>query len=111
MLWTIFALLPVLWLLGIVSANTFGGFIHVLPWVAIAVVLLRVLQGAAQPELSGKVVDGNSKTAQRVLDRFHSRGSISLPATRLRWSRLRSSRSRPLATNREARSHRCPAAA
>jgi hypothetical protein len=44
MLWTIFVLLLVLWLLGIVSANTFGGFIHVLLFVAIAVVLLRVVQ-------------------------------------------------------------------
>ena len=45
MLWTIFVTLLVLWLLGIVSANTFGGFIHVLLAVAIAVVLLRVIQG------------------------------------------------------------------
>jgi hypothetical protein len=45
MLWTLFVFLLVLWLLGIVSANTFGGFIHVLLWTAIAVVLLRVLQG------------------------------------------------------------------
>jgi hypothetical protein len=45
MLWTMFVMLLVLWLLGVVSANTFGGFIHVLLWVAIAVVLLRVLQG------------------------------------------------------------------
>ena len=44
MLWTIFALLLALWLLGIVSAYTFGGFIHVLLAVAVAVVLLRVLQ-------------------------------------------------------------------
>ncbi len=45
MLWTIFVILLVLWLLGIVSANTFGGFIHVLLWLAIAVVLLRVHEG------------------------------------------------------------------
>jgi hypothetical protein len=45
MLWTICASLLALWLLGIVSANTFGGFIHVLLWAAIAVVLLGVLQG------------------------------------------------------------------
>jgi hypothetical protein len=42
--WTIFFILLVLWLLGIVSANTFGGFIHVLLAVAVAVVLLRVIQ-------------------------------------------------------------------
>lgn len=45
MLWTICATLLVLWVLGIISANTFGGFIHVLLWAAIAVVLLSVLQG------------------------------------------------------------------
>jgi hypothetical protein len=45
MLWTIFVILLVLWLLGIVSANTFGGFIHVLLVLAIAVVLIRVIQG------------------------------------------------------------------
>jgi hypothetical protein len=45
MLWTIFATLVVLWLLGIVSAYTFGGFIHVLLAVAVAVVLMRVIQG------------------------------------------------------------------
>lgn len=45
MLWTIFVILLMLWLLGIVSANTFGGFIHVLLWLAIAVVLLSTLQG------------------------------------------------------------------
>jgi len=44
MLWTIFAILLVLWLLGVVSAYTFGGFIHVLLAVAIGVVLMRVLQ-------------------------------------------------------------------
>ena len=44
MLWAIFAILLVLWLLGIVSANTFGGFIHVLLVVAVAVVLLRAFQ-------------------------------------------------------------------
>ena len=45
MLWTIVGSLLALWLLGIVSAYTFGGFIHLLLWMAIAVVLLRVLQG------------------------------------------------------------------
>ncbi len=45
MLWTIFVILLALWLLGIVSANTFGGFIHVLLMVAVAVVLLRAFQG------------------------------------------------------------------
>jgi hypothetical protein len=45
MLWTVFVTLLALWLLGIVSANTFGGFIHVLLMVAVGVVLLRAIQG------------------------------------------------------------------
>lgn len=44
MLWTLTIMLLVLWLLGIVSANTFGGFIHVLLALAVAVALLQALQ-------------------------------------------------------------------
>jgi hypothetical protein len=50
MLWTVFATLVVLWLLGIVSAYTFGGFIHVLLAVAVAVVLMRVIQNQQSPD-------------------------------------------------------------
>ena len=45
MLWTIFLILLVLWLLGLVSGNAFGGFIHILLVIAIVVVLIRVIQG------------------------------------------------------------------
>jgi len=45
MLWTIFVILLVLWLLGMVSSYTMGGFIHILLVVAIIVVLLNVVQG------------------------------------------------------------------
>jgi len=45
MLWTIFVVLMVLWLLGMVSSYTFGGFIHLLLVIAIAVVLIRIIQG------------------------------------------------------------------
>ena len=45
MLWTIAVVLVVLWLLGLVTAYTMGGFIHVLLVVAIIVVLLRLIQG------------------------------------------------------------------
>lgn len=45
MLWTIFVILMILWLLGIVSSYTIGGFIHILLLVAIAVVLLRIING------------------------------------------------------------------
>lgn len=45
MLWTIFVILMILWLLGIVTSYTLGGFIHILLVVAIVVVLIRVIQG------------------------------------------------------------------
>ena len=45
MLWTIFVILLVLWLLGIVSSYTMGGFIHILLVVAIAVLLINVITG------------------------------------------------------------------
>jgi hypothetical protein len=45
MLTTILVLLIVLWLLGMVSSYTMGGFIHILLVLAIAVVLIRVIQG------------------------------------------------------------------
>jgi hypothetical protein len=45
MLWTIFIILLMLWLLGIVSSYTLGGFIHLLLVIAIVVVLIRVIQG------------------------------------------------------------------
>jgi hypothetical protein len=45
MLWTIFVILLVLWLLGLVTSYTLGGFIHILLVIAIVVVLIRVIQG------------------------------------------------------------------
>jgi TonB family protein len=48
MLWTLSVILIVLWLLGLVSSYTIGGYIHVLLVVAIIVVLVRVIQGRRQ---------------------------------------------------------------
>jgi hypothetical protein len=45
MLWTIFMVLLILWVLGLVSSYTLGGFIHLLLVLAIAVLLIRVIQG------------------------------------------------------------------
>jgi uncharacterized protein DUF5670 len=45
MLWTIFVILLVLWLLGIVTSYTLGGFIHLLLVIAVVVVLIRIIQG------------------------------------------------------------------
>ena len=45
MIWTIFVILVILWLLGLVSSYTMGGFIHILLVIAIVVVLIRIIQG------------------------------------------------------------------
>jgi asparagine N-glycosylation enzyme membrane subunit Stt3 len=45
MLWTIAVLLLILWLLGMISAYTLGGFIHILLVLAVVAVLIRVIQG------------------------------------------------------------------
>ena len=45
MLWTNAALLLILWLLGMVSSYTLGGFIHILLVLAVITVLIRIIQG------------------------------------------------------------------
>jgi hypothetical protein len=45
MLWTIAIILIALWLLGLVSAYTLGGFIHILLVIAVVVVLVRIIRG------------------------------------------------------------------
>jgi hypothetical protein len=45
MLWTIFVILLILWLLGVVSSYTIGGFIHVLLVIALVVLLLNIISG------------------------------------------------------------------
>jgi len=45
MLWTIALLLMIMWLLGMVSSYTLGGFIHLLLFLAIVAVLIRLIQG------------------------------------------------------------------
>jgi asparagine N-glycosylation enzyme membrane subunit Stt3 len=45
MLWTVFTVLIVLWLLGMISSYTMGGFIHILLVLAIVTALIRVIQG------------------------------------------------------------------
>ncbi|MHB1117372.1 lmo0937 family membrane protein [Sideroxydans sp.] len=44
MLYTVALIMIVLWLFGLITANTMGGFIHVLVIIAIVVVLVRVIQ-------------------------------------------------------------------
>jgi len=45
MLWTIALILIILWLLGLVSSYTLGGFIHILLVLAIVVIVINVIQG------------------------------------------------------------------
>ncbi len=45
MLWTIFVILLVLWLLGVVTSYTLGGFVHVLLVVAVVLALIQLIQG------------------------------------------------------------------
>ena len=45
MLWTIFVILLVLWLLGLVSSYTLGGFIHILLVLAVVVLIINLVSG------------------------------------------------------------------
>jgi hypothetical protein len=45
MLWTIFLILLVMWMLGMVTAYTMGGFIHILLVVALVAVVIQLLSG------------------------------------------------------------------
>jgi hypothetical protein len=45
MLWTVFLILLILWLLGVVSSYTLGGFVHILLVLALVVVVIQVIQG------------------------------------------------------------------
>ena len=45
MLWTLFIVLLVLWLLGVISSYTLGGFIHILLVIAVVVLLINLISG------------------------------------------------------------------
>ena len=45
LLWTVAVILVILWLLGLVTSYTLGGFVHILLILAIIVILIRVIQG------------------------------------------------------------------
>lgn len=45
MLWTVFLVFIVLWMLGVVSSYTLGGFIHVLLVLAVIALLIQLIQG------------------------------------------------------------------
>jgi len=58
LLWTIAVILIILWLLGMVSSYTLGGFVHILLVLAIIVVLIRVIQGRRPVYGSGSLRAG-----------------------------------------------------
>jgi hypothetical protein len=45
LLWTVAVILVILWLLGLVTSFTLGGFVHILLVLAIIIILIRVIQG------------------------------------------------------------------
>ena len=45
MLWTLFVVLLLLWLLGVVSSYTLGGFIHILLVIAVVILIINLIQG------------------------------------------------------------------
>jgi hypothetical protein len=45
MLWTLAVILVILWLLGLISSYTMGGFIHILLVLAIIIIIIRVVMG------------------------------------------------------------------
>lgn len=45
MLWTIAVVVLILWVLGLLTDNTMGGFIHILLVIAIVVILVNIIQG------------------------------------------------------------------
>jgi len=45
MLWTIFVILLILWLVGVVSSYTLGGFIHLLLVIALVMLLINIISG------------------------------------------------------------------
>ena len=49
MLWTIVVIVWVLWLFGLVSAYTLGGFIHLLLIIAVVVLVMQLMQGRRTP--------------------------------------------------------------
>jgi asparagine N-glycosylation enzyme membrane subunit Stt3 len=45
LLWTVAVILAILWLLGVVTSYTLGGFVHILLVLAVIAILIRVIQG------------------------------------------------------------------
>ena len=85
MLYTIAVLLLVLWLLGLVTSYTIGGFIHILLVLAIVIALVRLIHGGATIVNGGKENRGltGSRAAALIdpdnLARFEGEGGLEAP--------------------------------
>jgi uncharacterized protein YjbJ (UPF0337 family) len=76
MLWTIAVLLLILWLLGMVSSYTLGGFIHILLVLAIITVLIRVIQGRS-PVAWRRSTDGSEYIElEKIMDKDRVEGKV-----------------------------------
>jgi hypothetical protein len=75
MLWTIFVVLVILWLLGLVSGYTMGGVVHVLLVIAIIGILVRVIQGRRPSETpSHRDASGTYDLSQSLMGARSCRG-------------------------------------
>src|ERR1700730_4983294 len=81
MLWTIAVILVVLWLAGLVCAYTLGGFIHILLAIALAVIILNLIQ--AEGDYSGLTKHSQIAVRRRISDLgpFHCRRIIDRSST------------------------------
>jgi hypothetical protein len=59
MLWTIFVILLILWLLGVVSSYTLGGFIHILLVIEVVALLFNLLYSAAARPSSDRITSSS----------------------------------------------------
>jgi uncharacterized protein YjbJ (UPF0337 family) len=83
MLWTIFVILLVLWLLGLVSSYTLGGFIHILLVLALVVLILQLVSGRrsalwqhCKPVRFEPEQTAQFRASNRIQIKFHGGGAM-----------------------------------
>ena len=65
MLSTVFVIFLMLWLVGLMTGHTMGGVIHVLPVIAIVVVLVRFIQGRRRLKTFRSLPDGGMRNLEK----------------------------------------------
>jgi hypothetical protein len=76
MLWTIFVILLVLWLLGVVSSYTIGGFIHLLLVLALVVLIINIIGGRRPVVLANYTLFALLDARPHRKSRWHCRASL-----------------------------------